>query len=330
MAKFTKEERQHMKQFEDGYKDVMSGGMDRLSKQFEKGIGVSRYNLKKESGHAQLDIITSEKSLEKYKSAFSTFAHWCKKEGIERFHLVTQDDVERFLYYQEAIGQAYPTITGYQTALNHAYYGSGVPGHPRYSAHHLGIKNDKTRRNNLLTAPDKPQLPDKHRYHEQAELARMSGLRRDELERVGTKSFYEVNGDYYIAVVGKNGRPRYAEVLESGKEKFKKRYSDCIIRVDSKKEIPQTKEAIYEIYRTQTELYDHKIPNKYRMHVYRALYAQEFYRELKANDNYSKEDTRFKLSEEYEGDTGLFRKISKSLGHNRVDTQLMASYLRDK
>lgn len=328
MAKFTKEERKYLKQFDDGWKDVLSGGIDRLNKQYEKGKGQARHELKKESGHAQLNIITSEGSWTRHVSAFSVFGKWCKKEGIERFHIVTQDDVERFLYYQETLGKKYGTITGYQTALNHVFFGSDVEGHPEYSAHQLSITDDGERRNNLMIKEQETRdsIPDK--YNAQIDLLDFFGLRRDELTKVGTKSFYEVDGDYFVSVIGKNGRARYAEALQSSKSLIKERYSDMIIKLDTKDDIPRTSEEVKEVYSTQKELFDRDIPNKYSIHVLRARYAQNFYEELKANGNHKTEDEYFKLNDDFQGNRGLFRKISKSLGHNRVDRQLMSSYLR--
>lgn len=297
-----------------------------LNKQYEKGKGQSRFKDKKKSGHAQYGKIYSKQSWIKHKSAISRFGHWLKNKEVKSFWAVNPEHVREFLKEQEALGKSYKTITSYQTAINHVFFGSGRSDHEKYSAHELGIEKKFERKNNLLNREDRPAIPTK--YDVQVNLIRNTGLRRAEAEKVGTKSFYRLRDDYYVTCIGKGGRPRITKILDSGKESFRKEYSDYIIKVKSKEEIPTKKDEIQEVYRTQKELYTDKIPLKYGLHIYRADYAQNLHRELTKSLKYHHHGVQFEVNA-YSGDIGLFHEISKNLGHNRVDTELMGAYLRD-
>lgn len=294
-----------------------------LNKQFEKAVGTSRYEDKKLTGHAQLDKIYSKNSWLRHKSAITVFTKYLKEEeGVKNYWGIEKEHVERFLYKMEDEGKRYSTITGYQTAINHILIDR--PDHKRYSASELGIEGITERKNNFH-GKERPELPD--RYKEQMELIRATGLRRSEAEKVGTKSMYRCRDNIYVSTIGKGGRPRVAKVLARSADEFQKRYSDYIINVDSRSDIPSTKEEIEEVYKTQKELYIDKIQTKFATHIYRSIYAQELFKELSETSKYEPEGITFEIVG-FSGDIGKFREVSKNLGHNRVTTELMESYLR--
>lgn len=297
-----------------------------LNKQYEFGKGRSRHADKHTngSGHAQLDRIASKNSWIKHKSAINKFAEWAQSMGIKHYDAVNQDDVEAFLYGMEASGLVQKTLAGYQTALNHALAGNGREDHPQYSIHKLGITGVTERQNNLFDK-ERPPIPDK--YMEQVELAQATGLRRTELAATGTKSFYQVADRYYVITIGKGGRPRYNEVNKAHAEVFRERYSDYIVKLDSVKQIPNDKRTISTAIKGQKALFDEPINKKYSIHIYRAEYAIARYHELKRTGAYRTEGAEFEVNG-FTGDRGLFREISRNLGHERVDTTLLGSYLR--
>ncbi|MCC5890988.1 MAG: hypothetical protein JJU01_10475 [Alkalibacterium sp.] len=182
-----------------------------------------------------------------------------------------------------------------------------------------------TERQNNLFDKERPKIPAK--YMEQVELAEATGLRRMELATTGTKSFYQCADRYYVITIGKGGKPRYNEVNKAHAEVFRERYSDYIVKVDSVKRIPNDERTISAAIKGQKPLFDEPINKKYSLHIFRASYAIERYDELKRSGAFKKEGATFEVNG-FSGDRGLFREISRNLGHERVDTVLLGSYLR--
>lgn len=295
-----------------------------LNKQFEAGIGQDRHGYKKDNGHADYERIYSISSHETHVSRIQNFANWLGKEDINHINNLTPDVVATFLSSLAGRNYAHPTIQGYQSSINHVLHGNGVEGHPIYSVHKLGIEGVKDRKNNLYDK-ERPTIPQK--YQEQFELVQASGFRREEVENIGTKSMYEVRGNYYVITNGKGGRPRFTKIRDEYNDQFKERYSDYIIKKDSIDEIPQSKAEINDIYRTQKPIFDRAIPSKYATHIYRSEYAQAMLKEVLASGNYKPEGYEMDVNT-FVADRGAFREVSRQLGHNRASVELLASYFR--
>lgn len=296
-----------------------------LNKQFERGIGQDRHSHKQEHGHAHYDRIYSINSHKTHVSRIQNFANWLRKEDIKHINQVTPDVVETFLSSLAGRDLSHSYIKSFQTAINHVFHGNDVEGHPIYSVHKMGIQGVTDRKYNLYDK-ERPEIPDK--YNKQFDLIKASGFRREEVENIGTKSMYEARGNYYVITNGKGGRPRYTKIRDEYKEQFKERYSDYIIKKDSIDQIPQTKDEINEIYRSQKPIFDRKIPSKYATHIYRSEYAQAMLEEVKASGHYKREGYEMDVNG-FKADRGAFREVSRQLGHNRASVELLASYFRE-
>lgn len=295
-----------------------------LNKQFEEGIGQDRHGYKKSHGHADYERIYSIKSHETHVSRIQCFANWLRMEGIKHINQLTPDVVATFLSGLAGQDYKHTTIQNYQSSINHVLYGNGVEGHPIYSVHKMGIEGIKERSNNLYDK-ERPEIPDK--YLEQFDLIKASGFRREEVEGIGTKSIYEFKGNYYVVTNGKGGRPRFTKILDEYKDQFKDSYSDYIIKKDSLSDIPQTKEDIRAIYRSQKPIFERTIPTKYATHIYRSEYAQAILEEIKASGHYKPEGHIMDVNG-FKADRGAFRAVSRQLGHNRASIDLLSSYFR--
>lgn len=295
-----------------------------INKQFEVGIGEDRHAYKCVHGHADYGRIYSKSSHNTHVSRIQNFANWLIKEEIKHINQLTPDVVATFL--SGLVGQDYKhkTIQNYQSSINHVLYGNEVEGHPIYSVHKMGIEGVKVRSNNCYDK-ERPEIPD--RYLEQFDLIKASGFRRKEAEGVGTKSMYESGGNYYLVTNGKGGRPRYTKIRDDYKDQFKLLYSDYIIKKNSVADIPQTKEDIKDIYRTQKPIFERTIPTKYATHIYRSEYAQAILEEIKASGHYKPEGHIMDVNG-FKADRGAFRAVSRELGHNRASIDLLSSYFR--
>lgn len=297
-----------------------------LNDQYTFGKGRSRDFDKKHNGngHGQLDRIYSKSSWITHKSKIHVFYKFLEENGVKHYDAITKDHVVDFLLEQEEHDKHYKTIAGYQTAINHVLVGNGRTDHEHYSIYQLGINASKERRNNLLY---KERAIPLEKYTEQVDFSRGTGLRRSELNDLSTKSLFEANGEYYVITVGKGGLGRRTMVNEAFKDKFKSRYADYIQHVDSVKEIPNKKEDILEHTKKAQDVFKEKILTKYNMHIQRTEYAIDRFNQLTESGQYKPKNEQFEVNG-FSGDKGLFKDISRQLGHFRVDKELLGSYLR--
>jgi site-specific recombinase XerC len=297
-----------------------------LNDQYTFGKGRSRDFDKNSNGngHGQLDRIYSESSWLTHKSKIHTFYKFLVENGVKHYDAITPDHVVDFLLEQEEHDKHYKTIASYQTAINHVLVGNGRTDHKHYSIHQLGINASKERRNNLLY---KERAIPPEKYTDQVDFSKGTGLRRSELNDLSTKALFEVNNEYYVITVGKGGLGRRTMVNDAFKDKFKSLYADYIQHVDSIKEIPNNKEDILEHTKNGKDIFDIKIPTKYNMHIQRTKYAINRFNQLTESGRYKLENEQFEVNG-FSGDKGLFREISRQMGHFRVDKELLSSYLR--
>lgn len=167
------------------------------------------------------------------------------------------------------------------------------------------------------------------RWKEPIKFIQDTGLRRAEL---GGYKLYEVDNQLKVLTIGKNGKTRFADVLE-GKESEVMRFS----KVSSVPKISQDQANNLVKYKDQAQqaikgygqsIYlSRNIPS----HIHRAYYAQKLVQELDAKHDYS-QDTPYisrkgavhSAGEDYSignftAQYGAWREVSESLGHNRLE-----------
>lgn len=296
-----------------------------LRGQLEFGKGRSRHLDKAEhGGHALIDRIYSDNSYKKHMSHAMQFHDFLKANGVNKIHQIEQSDVEEYLEFRKNEGLSHRTIAADVTAINHLLRGNNSSEHDTYRLSRLGIEGNKERINNRLDRADN-SIPS--RYNAQIDFIKATGLRRQELENVGTQSLYRVDNDLYVATRGKGGRIRYTQVNEGAKDDFEAKYGEYIINRQHVSQLPATKQEIQNIWRKQDKLFEDKVPKKYPLHIYRVEYAQIRFNELQLSGDYRKHGEIVDVNG-FKADKGVFIDLTKNLGHNRID--VLKSYLRTK
>lgn len=294
-----------------------------LEGQLDFGKGRSRHLDKKQhGGHALIDRIYSENSYTKHLSHAMQFHDYLKANGVNKIHEIEQSDVEEYLEFRKNEGLSHRTLAADVTAINHLLRGNNSAEHDTYRLSRLGIEGNKERINNRLDRANN-SIPAK--YDAQIDFIRMTGLRREELENVGTRSLYSVQNDVFVVTKGKGGRIRYTQVNDALKGGFLAIYGEHIIERQHVSQLPQTKQDIQNIWRKQDKLFEDKVPKKYPLHIYRVEYAQTRFNELQQNGNYRKHGETVEING-FRADKGVFIDLTKNLGHNRID--VLRSYLR--
>lgn len=296
-----------------------------LKGQHDFGKGRSRHADKKEhGGHALIDRIYSDNSYKKHLSHAMQFHDYLKANSVNKVHQIEQSDVEEYLEYRKNEGLSHRTLAADATAINHLLAGNNNKEHDLYRLSELDIEGNRERKNNRL---DRALNTIPAKYDEQIDFVRSTGLRRQELANVGSKSLYRVEDSVYVVTRGKGGRIRYAEVNESSKAEFEAKYGHFIIEKGHVSELPATKEEVQKVWREQDKLFEDKLPSKYPIHIFRVKYAKVRFDELVENGNYRKYDEEVEVNG-FKADKGVFVDLTKNLGHNRID--VLKSYLRNK
>lgn len=303
--------------------------MNQIIKEQARAIGTSRYDDKQKEGHAIYDKIHSIESYKTHRSRLTRFGDYLRDEGVRDVAEVQKHHVEEYMHYMRAKG-----FERFEKGYTHSYLANTLstinhllvdqPGHEPYRCRDFDIEGHRERVNNR-DETERVRIPD--RYQEQVELIKASGLRRHELDQVNTKSFYEHDGRIYMPTIGKGGRPRVAEVRADYYAEVKTQYSDFIRKVHDRSEIPSTKEQIQRSFRGAKEIYAEKIPDKYSLHRFRSEYANEYYRQIIATEDYEKTGEEATING-VTADVGAFEKLTESLGHSRI--YVLASYLGEK
>ena len=167
------------------------------------------------------------------------------------------------------------------------------------------------------------------RWKEPIKFIQDTGLRRTEL---GGFKLYEVDNQLKVLTIGKNGKTRFADVLD-GKENEVMRFSGVSkipkISQDQANSLIKYKDQAQQAIKGygQSIYLSRNIPS----HIHRAYYAQKLVQELDAKNDYS-QDTPYisrkgavhNAGEDYTignytAQYGAWREVSESLGHNRLE-----------
>lgn len=171
-------------------------------------------------------------------------------------------------------------------------------------------KTENRKRANITRSRGK-KIRDKHfsekKNQEFVEFCKSTGLRRSEISSLRGNQLIEKNGKYYIAVTGKGGRYREAQIINNIK-----------LVVDKMKQADVNK------------VWD-KVPNGADIHAYRSSYATSIYKSIaKPRKEISKKD-RYCCRKELKGtwyDKKAMLIVSQALGHNRISI-IAEHYLRE-
>lgn len=292
-----------------------------------KYIGTKRHDHKAESGHAQYDKLTSISSYETHVARLKRFKTYLADEGVRNVADIHTYHVEEYLHYMKAQGFKIDPERGYShaylantlTSINHLLINE--EGHMPYRCSDFDVQGYTGRKNNL-DGLERPEIPGK--YDQQVELAQAFGLRRHEIELVNTKSFYELDGCLYATIIGKNGRPRVAEVRADHYRQMKERYTDYIRRVESSENIPSTKAAIQRSHAGAKTIHPGAVPSKYSLHIFRSEYANELFHQIIKTGDYEASG-QFHTINGVRADRAVFERLTQNLGHNRL--YVLESYL---
>lgn len=309
--------------------------------------------------------IYSDRSYQAHLGRARKFADFCQQNGVKTFEKVTPEFAKSYLISERDSGLSASTIGSDALAINHLMVGGGywrksdrlvkskITGMPKRSN-----KIYQQREKPLNSTEWRERYPSYYRkYQGQIDTIRAFGLRRRELvggssyhgkDGLGNNSLYwSQKGRIMAVTLGKGGKYRQIECRLDLQPKMQQLYGDYIKPADK---MPQNKQEYLRSMRTNKPFYkpySHSIPS----HIFRADYAQFKLRELASKSfsgsrvySYSKRiknpqsgkygyirtTKAHDLSKQYQigvykAPYGAFYKLSKYMGHNRLD--VLQSYL---
>lgn len=305
-----------------------------LYDQFYSARGQSRHENKvKRKEYAHHDKIYSRQSLKNHLSRAKQFSGWLKEQHpeIKSMDEISRDVAIKYLSRQKDAGYSTRTVEADMSMINRLQVGignwdkeealtkkmAGIP--PRNRA---DITNNRGHK--------KSEIQYNEDHQKALNFGKVFGLRRSELVpdrqndryAVGQNSLYEKNNRIYCATVGKGGRYRTIEALESHQDELRAEYGQFIQKVDN---LP-TREEYIASYDKNKQFFK-SMSNNIRVHKEsRQYYANEKLAELEKNDRHfqlSKQNklksghSRYKTNgREMARDHAQF--ISEQLGHARL------------
>lgn len=304
-----------------------------LYEQFYKGKGTSRHNEKElTKEYAHHNKIYSRSSLKTHISRSKKFGQWLRSNHpeIKNISDISRDIAGEYLTNQKEQGYSTRTIEADMTMVNHVKIGSGE------WAKNEGINKKEFN----LPARNKADITNNRgqssliNYNENhikiIDFGKTFGLRRSELVpnrqndryAVSAQSLYEKDNRLYVTIIGKGGRFRTAEALESYQNDIRALYGQYIQKVD---ELPSKAEFIAQ-YNRDDHLFS-RISNNVRVHVE----CRQFYSNEKLNE-IEESGRRFDLLHQNQLESGLetyatngremlrdhAQFVSEQLGHNRI------------
>lgn len=263
-----------------------------LYNQFYSSKGTSRHEQKKiTKEYAHHTKIYSRNSLKTHISRAKSFSSWIKETHpeIKKIEDISRDVAGRYLQDQQAKGYSTRTIEADMTMLNHINVG-------RNNWTKDQILNKKEFDINPRRAKDvtnnrgvKPSTRPYNEYQREiVSFGECFGLRKSELVpskenngyAVTTSSFFQKDERIYLAAIGKGGKFRTIECLESRQDYIKEEYGQYIQKVEL---FPERKE-FKENYFKENQLFN-SISNNVRIHVdCRQYYSNEKLDELENSD----------------------------------------------
>lgn len=278
---------------------------DVLQLQFKNGKGVKRHGIKPKGVFSiQSDLIHSKNTFDTYRQHGKAFAKWARAKGIRHLKEVKKGDIAEWLEERRALGDS-PDILKTRGAALAKIFGCSSTDFgftfPVRKSEHIKRSRGKVKMDGRFN---------KKLHEDIVTIAKATGLRRSELQRV-QKSQVEIrDGRAYISQIkGKGGLIRDIPVLL--------KYQDAVIR-------------IFDGCRGK-KLFIGKIPTYIDIHSYREEYAKAYYDEIVAAMQARGEkvplDYRTRGMARVSLNKNVVQQVSLALGHKRVGVTV-TNYLK--
>lgn len=306
-----------------------------LYRQYYDARGTSRHEEKQKRGeYEHLDKIYARNSLKAHLSRAEQFAKWLKAEHAEvkRLDDITRDIAGEYLKSQQERGYSVRTIESDMTAINHLQLGrSHWEKEEALNKREFDIRS--RRAEDITNNRGERATPVTYSSYQERVVAfgEAFGLRRSEVvpERknndhaVTTNSFFRKDERIYLATIGKGGRFRTVECLESRQAAIEAEYGQYIRDVEQLPDRQQFREE----YARENQLFN-SVSNNVRIHVdCRQFYANEKLNELEESERRFELTSQNSLRSGYDKYTTNNRTmlrdhaqyVSQQLGHNRLN-----------
>jgi len=274
---------------------------DILKRQFKSGKGVSRHAVKRKGVFsAQSNMIHSKRTFQTYRQQSKAFAKYARGTlNIRKLSQVTATDVRLWLEECKDHGDSPYTLKTRAAAMakvlqcNSTDFGFDFP---------IRKSEEITRSRNEVKSDSRL---DEKKYADVITVARGTGMRRVELQRLKPSQLEIRDGQAYITEVhGKGDLIRTIPVLKG--------YNDAVISIIKKCET--------------TKVFPGEIPTYIDVHSYRGDYAKAMYDQILAEKKAKGEE--IKLDYHTRGEVkisiskGIAEEVSKTLGHKRASVTI--------
>ena len=270
---------------------------DILKRQFKRGKGVSRHTVKQKGVFSvQSNMIHSKRTFQTYRQQSKAFAKYARGTlDIHKLKNVSATDVRLWLVECKDKGDSPYTLKTRAAAMakvlqcSSTDFGFDFP---------IRKSEDITRSRNEVKSDSRL---DEKKYADIITVARGTGMRRVELQRLKPSQLEIQDGQAYITEVhGKGDLIRTIPVLKG--------YNDAVI-------------AVFDKCKAE-KVFPKKIPTYIDVHSYRGDYAKAMYDQILADKITKGEDVALDYHTRGEVKISLNRaivkEVSKTLGHARV------------
>ena len=269
---------------------------DILKRQFERGKGVSRHGQKQKGVFtAQTNTIHSKSTFKTYRQQSKAFCKWAREAGIRKLKDLKLTDVGCWLEERQKIGDSAYTLKTRAAAMAKILQCSSTDFGFKFPVR----KSEDIKRSRNTVKSD--SRLDEKKHENIITVAKGTGMRRVELQRLSPSQLEIKDGQAYIVDVhGKGALIRTIPVLKA--------YQNNVIKI---------------IQNCETgKVFKQKIPTYIDVHSYRGEYAKAMYDQILADKKEKGEE--IKLDYHTRGavkislDRTIAGEVSKTLGHKRV------------
>ena len=269
---------------------------DILARQFQAGKGVSRHATKQKGVFsAQSNRIHSKRTFQTYRQQGKAFAKWAREGGIRTLKDVDLSDVGRWLEDCQKAGNSPYTLKTRAAAMAKVLQCSSTDFGFVFSIR----KSEEIRRSRGAVKMD--ARVDERKYADVITVAKGTGMRRVELQRLKAAQLEIREGRAYIVGIhGKGDLVRVAPVLKA--------HQDAMI-------------AVFKRCGTE-KVFPKSIPTCIDIHSYRGEYAKAMYDEILAArkaagipvtpDYHTRGNVKIAVNK------ATVKEVSKALGHQRI------------
>ena len=271
-----------------------------LTAQFKRGKGASRYDQKQKGVFtSQSNTIHSKSTFQTYRQQTKAFCKWAREHDMRKLSELKFSDVGQWLAERQEIGDSPYTLKTRAAAMAKILqccsteFGFDFP---------IRKSEEITRSRNKVKMDERL---DKTKQADIITVAKGTGMRRVELQRLKPSQLEVRDGQAYISEVhGKGNLIRIIPVL--------KEHNDAVIAVIQKCETKK--------------VFPDKIPTYIDVHSYRGEYAKSMYDQILAEktakgeevkpDYHTRGAVRISVSRE------IMKEVSKVLGHTRINVSV--------